>query len=171
VPFEPRRRRTVPVLGAVAAIAAVAALALGIWGSSVSSDLDETRAALARERQGAALVADPGSRTVDLASGAGRLVVGQDGRAALVLSDLGEAPTGKTYQAWIIEDDNPISGGHLPGQAGMDARPARRRRGRRRGRRRDGRAAGGAATPLATADRRLGPRLNGLFAGRSPSQS
>lgn len=120
VPFEPRRRRIVPVLGAVAAVAAVAALALGIWGSSVSSDLDETRAALARERAGAALVADPTSRTVDLASGAGRLVVGQDGQAALVLSDLGEAPAGKTYQAWIIEDDNPISAGIFPGQEGTD---------------------------------------------------
>ena len=96
------------------------ALALGIWGSSVSSDLDEARAALARERAGAALVADPTSRTVDLASGAGRLVVGQDGQAALVLSDLGEAPAGKTYQAWIIEDDNPISAGIFPGQEGTD---------------------------------------------------
>ena len=32
VPFEPRRRRIAPVLGAVAAVAAVAALALGLWG-------------------------------------------------------------------------------------------------------------------------------------------
>jgi anti-sigma-K factor RskA len=65
-------------------------------------------------------VADPGSRTVDLASGTGRLVVGQDGRAALVLPDLGEAPAGKTYQAWIIEADNPISAGTFPGEDGLD---------------------------------------------------
>jgi anti-sigma-K factor RskA len=120
VPFEPRRRRLVPVLGAVAAVAAVAALALGLWSSSLSSDLDETRSALARERQAAAIVADPGSRTVDLESGAGRLLVGQDGQAALVLSDLGAAPAGKTYQAWIIEDDNPISAGIFPGEDGVD---------------------------------------------------
>lgn len=120
VPFEPRRRRVAPVLGAVAAVAAVAALALGIWGSRLSSDLDETRSALARERAAAALVADENARVVDLVSGTGRLVVGQDGRAALVLSDLGEAPEGKTYQAWIIEDDNPISAGIFPGEDGLD---------------------------------------------------
>ena len=120
VPFEARRRRIAPALGAVAAVAAVAALALGLWGASLSSDLDETRSALAREREAAAIVADPGSRTVDLASGTGRLVVGQDGRAALVLPDLGQAPAGKTYQAWIIEDDNPISAGIFPGEDGLD---------------------------------------------------
>jgi anti-sigma-K factor RskA len=120
VPFEPRRRRIAPVLGAVAAVAAVAALALGIWGSSLSSDLDETRAALAREREAAAIVADPGARTVDLAEGLGSLVVGQDGRAALVLMNLGRAPAGKTYQAWIIEDDNPIPAGIFPGEDGVD---------------------------------------------------
>jgi anti-sigma-K factor RskA len=120
VPFEPRRRRVAPVLGAVAAVAAVAALALGIWGSSLSSDLDETRAALAREREAAAIVADPGARTVDLAEGLGSLVVGQDGRAALVLMNLGPAPAGKTYQSWIIEDDNPIPAGIFPGEDGVD---------------------------------------------------
>ena len=120
VPFEPRRRRIAPVLGAVAAVAAVAALALGLWGTRLSSDLDETRSALAREREAAAIVADTGSRTVDLAAGTGRLVVGQDGRAALVLADLGQAPAGKTYQAWIIEGDNPISAGVFPGEEGVD---------------------------------------------------
>jgi len=120
VPFEPRRRRIAPVLGAVAAVAAVAALALGIWGSSLSSDLDDARSALAREREAAAIVADDSSRTVDLASGTGRLVVGQNGRAALVLPDLGQAPAGKTYQAWIIEGDNPISAGIFPGEDGLD---------------------------------------------------
>jgi anti-sigma-K factor RskA len=120
VPFEARRRRIAPALGAVAAVAAVAALALGLWGASLSSDLDETRSALAREREAAAIVADPGSRTVDFASGTGRLVVGQDGRAALVLPDLGQAPAGKTYQAWIIEGDNPISAGIFPGEDGLD---------------------------------------------------
>ena len=120
VPLESRRRRTVPALAAVAAVAAVVALALGVWATSVSSDLDETRDALARERKGAALVADPTSRTVDMAPGGGRLVVGLDGQAALVLPDLGEAPAGKTYQAWVIEDGNPISAGIFPGENGID---------------------------------------------------
>lgn len=118
VPLDPRRRRIAPALAAVTAVAAVIALAL--WGSSLSSDLDKTRAALERERQASAIVADPSSRTVDLAAGAGRLVVGQDGRAALVLSDLGPAPAGMTYQAWIIEDGYPISAGIFPGEDGLD---------------------------------------------------
>ena len=120
VPLESRRRRTVPVLAAVAAVAAVVALALGTWATSMSSDLDETRDALARERAAAAIVADPTSRTVEMAPGAGRLVVGVDGQAALVLPDLGEAPAGKTYQAWVIEDGNPISAGTFPGEYGTD---------------------------------------------------
>jgi anti-sigma-K factor RskA len=57
---------------------------------------------------------------VDFATGNGRLVVDPDGRAALVLTDLGPAPSGQTYQAWIIEDDNPISAGIFPGENGLD---------------------------------------------------
>jgi anti-sigma factor RsiW len=121
VPLASRgSRRVVPVLAGVAAVAAVVALALGIYATGVSSDLDETRDALARSRAGAALVADPTSRTVEMAPGGGRLFVGLDGQAALVLPDLGEAPAGKTYQAWVIEDGNPISAGTFPGENGID---------------------------------------------------
>ena len=120
MPLQPRRRRIAPALGAVAAAAAVVAIGLGLWGSGLSSDLDETRAALERERIASAIVADPASRTVDLAAGTGRLVVGQDGQAALVLADLGPAPEGRTYQAWIIEGENPISAGIFPGEDGLD---------------------------------------------------
>lgn len=120
VSLESRRRRAAPALAAVAAVAAVVALGIGLWATSLSGELDETRAALERERQAAAIVADAGSRTVDLAAGSGRLVVGRDGRAALVLPDLGPAPSGLTYQAWIIEGDNPISAGVFPGEEGLD---------------------------------------------------
>ena len=120
VGLESRRRRSAPALVAVAAVAAVVALGIGIWATSLSNELDETRAALERERTAVAIVADPGSRTVDLASGSGRLVVAQDGRAALVLSDLEPAPSGRTYQAWIIEDDTPVSAGTFPGENGLD---------------------------------------------------
>ena len=57
---------------------------------------------------------------MDLETGNGRLVVDAEGRAALVLTNLGPAPSGKTYQAWIIEDDNPISAGIFPGDDGFD---------------------------------------------------
>jgi anti-sigma-K factor RskA len=98
----------------------VVALGIGLWASSLAGELDDTRAALSRERAAAAIVADSGSRTVDLAAGSGRLVVAEDGRAALVLTGLGPAPSGRTYQAWIIEGDNPISAGIFPGEEGLD---------------------------------------------------
>ena len=101
IPFEPRRRRVAPVLGAVAAVAAVVALALGLWGSNLSSDLDETRAALERERAAAAVLADPDARSVALVEGDGRLVVGSDGESVLVVDGLGPAPAGKTYELWV----------------------------------------------------------------------
>ena len=120
VPFESRRRRLAPALGAVAAAAAVALLAVGLWASSLSSDLDETRAALESERAAAVVVANPESRTVALESGTGRLVVDPDGAAALILHGLGPAPEGKTYETWIIEDSEPRPAGLFPGQNGID---------------------------------------------------
>ena len=102
IPFAPRRRRVAPVLGAVAAIAAVVALAFGLWGSSVSSELDETRAALERQQQTAQILVDSEAQTVALQAGTGRLVVAPDGQAVLVLDDVPAAPAGKTYEMWIV---------------------------------------------------------------------
>lgn len=103
VPLDARRRRLVPVLASAAAIAVVVALALGVWAVHLSNDLDSTRSALARQRSAAGVVADPRSREIGLDTGQGRLVVGADGQAVLVLDGLAAAPTGKTYEAWIIE--------------------------------------------------------------------
>jgi anti-sigma factor RsiW len=123
VPFEPRRRRTVPVLAAAAAMAAVVALAVGLWASRLSSDLDEARLALDRERAAAAVLADPGSRTVGLRAGQGRLVVRPDGKAVLVLDGLDPAPKGKTYEAWIIEGETPVPAGIFAGREETDIVP------------------------------------------------
>ena len=102
VPFEPRRRRAVPVLAAAAAIAAVVAIGIGLWASSLSSELDDTRAALERERAAAEVLVDPAARTVSLQAGQGRLVVDPQGQAVLVLDGLDPAPAGKTYEMWIV---------------------------------------------------------------------
>jgi anti-sigma-K factor RskA len=102
IPLESRRRRAAPVLGGVAAVAAVVALAVGLWTSSLSSDLDETRAALERAQANAAVLADPGARTVSLEAGEGRLVVDADGRAVLVLDGLDPVGSGRTYEMWIV---------------------------------------------------------------------
>ena len=107
---ERRRSRVVPVLGAAAAVAACAALVAGVWGASVSSDLDEARSALARERAAAAVLAQPVSES-SLTGAAGRLVVGEDGRAVLVVSSPPPVPAGKTYQMWVIDGGHPVSGG------------------------------------------------------------
>jgi anti-sigma-K factor RskA len=117
---ERRRSRLVPVLGVAAALAACAALAVALWGASVSSDLDDARDALERERAASALLADPDSRTVELASGDGRLVVGDDGKAVLVLDSLGPAPTGRTYEVWVSDGQTPVRAGLFDGQAARD---------------------------------------------------
>jgi anti-sigma factor RsiW len=121
VPLESRRqRRLAPVLGAAAAVAAVVALAVGLWATQLSGDLDEARLALERERAAAAVLADPAARTVALEAGDGRLVVGEGGRAVLVLDGLDPAPAGKTYEMWIFEGETPVPAGIFAGREQRD---------------------------------------------------
>ena len=122
--LEPRRRGVVPVLAVAAAVAAVVALAVGLWASNLSSDLDEARSALERERVVASVLADPDARSVALAEGDGRLVVGPDGRAVLVVDDLDRAPAGKTYEMWVVSPgEDPQRAGVFPGQDGREVVP------------------------------------------------
>jgi hypothetical protein len=123
VPLAPRRRpRLVPVLGAAAAVAAVVAVALGLWGLSVSSDLDDSQAALAQARAAAAVLASPDARDVALAQGDGTLVVsGTD--AVLVLSSMDAAPAGKTYEVWVLDGETPVRAGLFPGGGARDVVP------------------------------------------------
>jgi anti-sigma-K factor RskA len=122
VPFERPSRRRVPALAAaVAAVAAIAAVAVGLWALQLSSDLDEARSALDEQREAAAVLADPSAESVSLAAGQGRLVVDPDGRAVLVLDGLGPAPSGKTYEVWVIEGEAaPVPAGLFPGEEGGD---------------------------------------------------
>ena len=75
----PIRRRWPAALGAVAAVAATVAIALGLWGSSVSDQLD-------RERSISAILADPDAKSIPLKGANGRVVVTDTGEAALVVS-------------------------------------------------------------------------------------
>ena len=123
VPFESRRRRAVPVLAAAAAIAAVVALGIGVWASDLSSQLDDTRAALDRERAAAEVLVDPAARSVSLQAGEGRLVVNEQGEAVLVLHGLDAAPSGKTYEMWIAPGGDIASAnraGLFPGRYGSE---------------------------------------------------
>ena len=118
VPFEsPRSRRlALPAVATLAAIAALVAVAIGIWAIQLSGDLDDTRSALERQREAAAIVADPESQTISLAAGQGRLVVAPDGRAVLQLTGLEPAPAGKTYEMWVVEGDVPAPAGLFSGE-------------------------------------------------------
>jgi anti-sigma factor RsiW len=109
IPFRPRRFTL--ALPALAAAAAVVAVALGAWAFSLQSELDETRAALARQDDAAEVLADPNARSVSLAGAEGRLVVAAGGPAALVISGLDPAPTGHGYEMWVIRDGQPRSAG------------------------------------------------------------
>ncbi len=105
------RRRLAPALGTLTAIAAAVAIGLGIYSLSLNNKLDDTRSALAAQEHAASVLADPAANTVTLAAGTGRLVVAGDGDVVLVLDDLAAAPSGKTYQAWVVEGTTPVSAG------------------------------------------------------------
>lgn len=128
IPFR-RRRWTAPV-ATVAAAAAVVAVALGAWAFSLRDDLDETRAALEREREVAALIARRDARSLDLAGADGRLVVASGGEAALLVAGLDEAPDAQRYEMWVIRGGRPESAGtfdveegHATVRLGRDVSP------------------------------------------------
>jgi anti-sigma-K factor RskA len=106
VPLAPRQRRTLlaPAFAVTAAVAAAVAIGLGIYAARLSSDLDEARSALSA------------APTVVAIEGAdGRLVVTGEGRAWLALSKLPTAPSGKTYEMWVIEGQTPRPAGLFAG--------------------------------------------------------
>lgn len=116
VPLERRRDRpTLKVVATVAAVAAVVAIGLGLWARSLSTELDSARTALDRSRAAATILADPSAQDVSLATGAGRLVVSDTGRAVLVVEGLAPAPAGKTYETWVIDGDTPAPAGTFTG--------------------------------------------------------
>jgi anti-sigma-K factor RskA len=98
-----RRRLALPAAASFAAVAAVAAIGLGLWGASLSSELDDVRGQLSGQNEALAIVSDPGARHVALSGADGRVVIASTGRAALVVSNLDRAPAGKTYEIWVIE--------------------------------------------------------------------
>lgn len=95
VPFRPRW--TVRATSAVAAVAAVAAIAFGIWAATLHNQLGDRPEAFRLEGAN------------------GQLVVTPEGDAALIVDDLAPAPTGKTYEAWVIEGETPEPAGTFAG--------------------------------------------------------
>jgi anti-sigma-K factor RskA len=105
VPLRRRRSWTAP-LAAAAAIAACAAVALGIWAASLQNSQDPIESVLSK----------PGSRLVSMGR-AGAVAVAPDGTAVLAVS-VPPAPSGKTYEAWVIQSGKAKPAGLFPGRAG-----------------------------------------------------
>jgi anti-sigma-K factor RskA len=102
-----RRRYALPVVTAVAAVAACAAIALGVWASTLNSDLDSEQRTI---DQIGSVLSDGGARTIALTPQRGQLVVAPSGNAVLVASGIQPAPSGKTYEAWVV----PAKGAPVP---------------------------------------------------------
>jgi anti-sigma-K factor RskA len=110
------RRRNWP-LAAVAGMAAAAAclaIGLGIWANSLSNSLDQERSA--RKTYEGFLAG--GATAKPLIGADGSLLVKGDGRAALVVCGLADAPSAKTYEAWVISGETPQPAGTFSGGNG-----------------------------------------------------
>ncbi|MGB2953980.1 MAG: anti-sigma factor [Gaiellaceae bacterium] len=94
VPLRPRRWLRPGYTAAAAAAAACAAIGLGVWAETLSNKLD-------RKQEALAVLADPAARRIPLSGATGSLVIAHDGKAVLV-TGLRHAPSGKTYEAWLI---------------------------------------------------------------------
>ena len=109
----PMRPRWIGATVAVATVAAVAAIGFGIWATSLSNSLDRERSARQKVER---LLADPTTSRVRVSgTKTGTLFVGRNGNATLVISGLERAPSGRTYEAWVIQNDKPVRAGTFSG--------------------------------------------------------
>ncbi len=103
-----RPRWTFPALAGATALAASVAIALGIWAGSLSSSLADERQARAEQERAFAVLAERDAARIPLEGADGILVVSRTGDAALIVSNLDPAPSGKAYEAWVIENGRPL---------------------------------------------------------------
>jgi anti-sigma-K factor RskA len=113
VPAKPPHRLALwrgLAIGLAAACAGLAALAIVLWNraDSARSSRDAQAAALAQ-------VLQPGARLVALQGAPGAVVGTPQGRAILILGRLHRAPSGKTYEAWLIGGAGPRPAGTFAG--------------------------------------------------------
>lgn len=113
-----RRRWALPAAASIAAVAAMVTIGLGIWASSLRSDLNAEQAARTGLEQVVSVISDPESERVQASVGGGTLVVSPSGAAALVLPNLDPAPSDKTYEVWVADGPTPKPAGLF--QAGGD---------------------------------------------------
>jgi anti-sigma-K factor RskA len=113
VPLRPRWTTAAKVITAVAACLAIG---FAIWAASLARTLDSTRDARDQANRALAVVSDPTAQRLPLKGANGSLVVGRSGDAALIVNQLDTAPSGKTYEAWVIPKGGaPRPAGLFPG--------------------------------------------------------
>jgi anti-sigma-K factor RskA len=98
-----RRSRWAAPVAAAAALAAAVALGFGVWSATRPASTDAF----------AHVLAQPGAQVVPM-DGRGAVAVAPDGSAALALS-VPRAPSGKTYEAWVIQRGTAKSAGLFAG--------------------------------------------------------
>ena len=135
----PRRNWALGAVAAVAAAAACLAVGLGIWAHSLSNSLDRERSANAAYKQAAELLAAKATAK-PLVGANGSLLVADNGRAAIVVCGLADAPNAKTYEAWVIERKVPAACWPLPRRERLQPRPSHAARPEQRDGRRHSRA-------------------------------
>jgi anti-sigma factor RsiW len=104
----PLRPRLAWATRSVAAAAAVAAIALAAWNVHLQREVDRVRSA---QEDAINVIAEPGTRQISLSGDHGALYVSPTGSAALVIARLDPSPSGKTYEAWVIESGKPTAAG------------------------------------------------------------
>jgi len=110
----PRRNWALGAAAAVAAAAACLAVGLGIWAHSLSNSLDRERSA----RSVVDRLLAQNATTKPLIGANGSLIVARNGQAALLVCGLADAPSAKTYEAWVIIGNSPESVGLFRGGSG-----------------------------------------------------
>jgi hypothetical protein len=106
-PAEVRKPRlSGTTLAALGALAGAAAIALGAWAvvESTGSDEDSEAAGTVQSQELISVLSQPATERIPLQGSQGRiiLVAAANGKAYLVLDGLGLAPSGRSYQAWVI---------------------------------------------------------------------
>jgi anti-sigma factor RsiW len=126
----PLRSRWSTAVGVVVAVAAAAvAVGIGIWAVALHRSLDHERNARNAANRALEILTDPAAKRVALtgsASSNGALAVRPNGEAAIVVPRLAAAPSGKTYEAWVIANGKPVRAGTFPGGGGTAVLPLER---------------------------------------------
>jgi anti-sigma-K factor RskA len=112
----PRRRWAFPVAATAAVAAGVAAIALAFWAADLSQQVDDLEAQQHRANEALIALIDPSASHFALEGAEGVLVVDDEsGAGKLVISGLASAPSEKTYEAWVIEDNQAVPAGLFSG--------------------------------------------------------